>query len=609
MPSIIDKINEHRKINGYAPVEIPNEIYNNNDGYTNENDLGTLTGAFAIGAGNMLNNTLVGGTGYGLANLGRLVEFISPFSGEGISDNDRLAMYRLGYDDDFINREFPRQDSWVTSGAKGVLSAQNAIDDSLSEARQDLLGDNPTMAARISEGGGSSIGYTLAGLALGGNPLMKAIISGVGEALSEAGGQLGDAYREGMYDKGAIGAINKGFLANAALNTGLEYLAGPFGKIPGKIENPVGRYAAGTVGEIINEILQEPSQNVIEEAVKNSMNNGTGFLSELGESAKKWPETFAQLAPEVAGSTLLTQGLLAPLHIRANINNNNSLNQPNPDTDIQTDAKGNGVTELDKLKQDRLELQTLLNNAKTSKEQDEIMVRLENVNNAIKNLGKDAETVTAEGRAEMLAAMPYRDENNPNLIVDENGDIVENAPVAPVETLAPETPVSAVNHFENAAPQNPVDNVNPETVTPVAPVNDEGLGLDGGKVNTAATPENIRTDTAHKKGRSENEIALDIAEKIRTGTKRPKSESEALAKFYVNANKYLGQYTGNSLEEMIDSERTELKRLARHRLEQGKNVKAELLYIDIVRKIEKMGDNCFSIAGIITRKKAGLQRK
>lgn len=58
----------------------------------------------------------------------------------------------------------------------------------------------------------------------------------------------------------------------------------------------------------------------------------------------------------------------------------------------------------------------------------------------------------------------------------------------------------------------------------------------------------------------------------------------------------------NSLEEMIDSERTELKRLARHRLEQGKNVKAELLYIDIVRKIEKMGDNCFSIAGIITRR-------
>ena len=33
------------------------------------------------------------------------------------------------------------------------------------------------------------------------------------------------------------------------------------------------------------------------------------------------------------------------------------------------------------------------------------MVRLENVNNAIKNLGKDAETVTAEGCAEILAKM------------------------------------------------------------------------------------------------------------------------------------------------------------------------------------------------------------
>lgn len=30
--------------------------------------------------------------------------------------------------------------------------------------------------------------------------------------------------------------------------------------------------------------------------------------------------------------------------------------------------------------------------------------------------------------------------------------------------------------------------------------------------------------------------------------------------------------------------------------EKGANVKAELLYIDIVRKVEKMGDSCFAIA-------------
>ncbi|MCR5698583.1 MAG: Na/Pi cotransporter family protein, partial [Treponemataceae bacterium] len=56
----------------------------------------------------------------------------------------------------------------------------------------------------------------------------------------------------------------------------------------------------------------------------------------------------------------------------------------------------------------------------------------------------------------------------------------------------------------------------------------------------------------------------------------------------------------HSLEDQIDQERNKLKKCARTRLESGCNVKAELLYIDIVRKIEKMGDNCFAIANRLT---------
>ncbi len=52
----------------------------------------------------------------------------------------------------------------------------------------------------------------------------------------------------------------------------------------------------------------------------------------------------------------------------------------------------------------------------------------------------------------------------------------------------------------------------------------------------------------------------------------------------------------SEIENQIDEERHELKRIARERLETGANVKAELLYIDIVRQIEKIGDRCFSIA-------------
>lgn len=54
------------------------------------------------------------------------------------------------------------------------------------------------------------------------------------------------------------------------------------------------------------------------------------------------------------------------------------------------------------------------------------------------------------------------------------------------------------------------------------------------------------------------------------------------------------------LENGIDAFRKDLKKVARKRLEGGANVKAELLYIDIVRKIENIGDNCFSISESLT---------
>ncbi len=50
------------------------------------------------------------------------------------------------------------------------------------------------------------------------------------------------------------------------------------------------------------------------------------------------------------------------------------------------------------------------------------------------------------------------------------------------------------------------------------------------------------------------------------------------------------------LENTIDSLKTDLKKLTTKRLEKGSNVRAELLYIDIIRSIEKVADYAFSIA-------------
>lgn len=55
------------------------------------------------------------------------------------------------------------------------------------------------------------------------------------------------------------------------------------------------------------------------------------------------------------------------------------------------------------------------------------------------------------------------------------------------------------------------------------------------------------------------------------------------------------------IEMQIDVFRHNLKKTARKRLEAGADVKTELLYIDLVRQIEKFGDRAYSIAGSLSQ--------
>ena len=51
-----------------------------------------------------------------------------------------------------------------------------------------------------------------------------------------------------------------------------------------------------------------------------------------------------------------------------------------------------------------------------------------------------------------------------------------------------------------------------------------------------------------------------------------------------------------TLEDQIDEYRSRLKKEARREIKKGSSVKGELLYIDIVRQIERIGDYCLNIA-------------
>ena len=57
------------------------------------------------------------------------------------------------------------------------------------------------------------------------------------------------------------------------------------------------------------------------------------------------------------------------------------------------------------------------------------------------------------------------------------------------------------------------------------------------------------------------------------------------------------------IENQIDAYRKQLKKIARKNLEKGSNVKTELLYLDLIRHIEKIGDHAFSISESLSQTK------
>ena len=111
------------------------------------------------------------------------------------------------------------------------------------------------------------------------------------------------------------------------------------------------------------------------------------------------------------------------------------------------------------------------------------------------------------------------------------------------------------------------------------------------------------------------ELGLHIEKNMKKKLNIPKEDMDKLLPYlgvvnqfihfvHDHLNKPLAQdqlALADEMEQTIDSMRSNLKRLARKRLEEGGNVKAELLYIDMVRTIEKIGDCAFSISETLSK--------
>ena len=80
--------------------------------------------------------------------------------------------------------------------------------------------------------------------------------------------------------------------------------------------------------------------------------------------------------------------------------------------------------------------------------------------------------------------------------------------------------------------------------------------------------------------------------------------------FLVLIRERLGQSQASTKEQLqharemeaaVNKERDRLRDISQERLEAGKNVKIELLFIDLVRRIERLGDSCYSVSHALAR--------
>ncbi|MDR2178155.1 MAG: Na/Pi cotransporter family protein [Treponema sp.] len=109
-------------------------------------------------------------------------------------------------------------------------------------------------------------------------------------------------------------------------------------------------------------------------------------------------------------------------------------------------------------------------------------------------------------------------------------------------------------------------------------------------------------------------VGLLLDRSVKKGQLFKKREMAALSPYVRLVGNFLGfvrERLGNSLtqeqsayaaalENRIDKVRDRLRKMGRKRIEAGEDVKTELLFIDLVRRIEKLGDYCYDMSAALS---------
>jgi phosphate:Na+ symporter len=105
-------------------------------------------------------------------------------------------------------------------------------------------------------------------------------------------------------------------------------------------------------------------------------------------------------------------------------------------------------------------------------------------------------------------------------------------------------------------------------------------------------------------------VSLILERSVKKDQLFKEKEMEALApyvslveSFLVFVQEHLGRTLtaeqrgyAEELEAQINKFRDKLRKMGRKRIEAGENVKTELLFIDLVKRIERLGDYCYNIS-------------
>jgi phosphate:Na+ symporter len=105
-------------------------------------------------------------------------------------------------------------------------------------------------------------------------------------------------------------------------------------------------------------------------------------------------------------------------------------------------------------------------------------------------------------------------------------------------------------------------------------------------------------------------ISIILERSVKKKQRFKRKATEALAPYVIQVENFLSfvrEHLGHpiskeqvefaeELEIQIDKSRNKLRKLSRKRIEAGADVKTELLFIDLVRRIERLGDFCYNIS-------------